>query len=274
VSYTGGRAKGSKFVKNHETSLHYSKSSANRHENKIYLQYSDKYIDSWFKWEDEDGRKYRQRMRGKDSEGKIIWEKQYLDKSKGMPCPTVWLDILQVYADPRAYKRNTESELDFEFPTQKPIELLERIISASSNEHSIVLDCFCGSGTTATVAEELGRRWIVADLNKGAIQTTTKRMQSIIRRKNGDLVEKNDSGFIHYRVNNYNFIKQDELKKIVIAKYGVETNRNGLFFDGIVGGKLAKIVDLDRPLTRLDIQTIKDEIKNNRPDETRDITVF
>lgn len=160
------------------------------------------------------------------------------------------------------------------FPTQKPEELLERIIRASSDENSIVLDCFGGSGTTAAVAEKLGRRWIVADLNKGALQITIKRLQGVMGEKNGDLIEKSDKGFIHYRVNDYSFVKRDELKKIVIAKYGIETNRNGLFFNGTISGQLAKIVDLDRPLTRLDIQTVKDELKNNRPDETRDITVF
>lgn len=161
-----------------------------------------------------------------------------------------------------------------DFPTQKPEALLDRIIRASSNANSIVLDCFGGSGTTAAVAEKLGRRWIVADLNKGALQITIKRLQGVMGDKNGDLIEKNDKGFIHYRVNDYSFVKRDELKKVVIAKYGIETNRNGLFFDGTISGQLAKIIDLDRPLTRLDIQTIKDEIRNNRPDETRDITVF
>ena len=160
-----------------------------------------------------------------------------------------------------------------DFPTQKPEDLLERIIKASSNEDSIVLDCFCGSGTTAAVAERLGRRWIMADLNKGAIQTTIRRLQCIRKEKNGSLL-KNGHGFIHYRVNNYDFAKQDELKRIITAKYGVQTDRKDLFFDGIVGGQLAKIIDLDRPLNRLDIQIIKDEIQNNHPDETRDITVF
>lgn len=160
------------------------------------------------------------------------------------------------------------------FPTQKPEALLERIIKASSNEDSIVLDCFCGSGTTAAVAEKLGRRWIMADLNKGAIQTTIKRLQGIINQKNGDLAEKNGHGLIHYRVNNYDFAKQSELKKIIISKYGIQKDNGDLFFDGVSAGQLAKIVGLDRPLTRLDIQIIKDEIQNNRPDETRDITVF
>src|ERR687894_887047 len=65
------------------------------------------------------------------------------------------------------------------YPTQKPEALLERIIRASSNEGDLVLDCFIGSGTTAAVAEKLGRRWIAADLGRFAIHTTRKRLLSI-----------------------------------------------------------------------------------------------
>ena len=194
--------------------------------------------------------------------------------TKGVPMPDVWKfdaptsDFWEVsMINPVASERTS-------YPTQKPEALLERIIKASSNEDSIVLDCFCGSGTTAAVAEKLGRRWIMADLNKGAIQTAIKRLQGIVKEKNGDLAEKNGRGLIHYRVNNYDYAKQDELKKIIISKYGIQTDHNDLFFGGLVGGQLAKIIDLDKPLTRLDIQTIKDEVAKKRPDETRDITVF
>jgi len=96
--------------------------------------------------------------------------------------------------------------------TQNPESLLERIIKPSSNEGSIILDCFCGSGTTAAVAEKLGRHWIMADLNKGAIQTTVKKLQKVIKGKNGKL-ERNGRGLIHYRVNNDDFAKLDEFIK-------------------------------------------------------------
>ena len=185
------------------------------------------------------------------------------EDTKGMPMRDVWdISIIAGFKNERT-----------NFPTQKPEALLERIIKAASNENSIVFDCFCGSGTTAAVAEKLGRRWIMTDLNKGAIQTTLKRLQGVIEKKSGKLTD-NGGGLIHYRVNNYDFAKQDGLKKIIISKYGVQTDRKDLFFDGTVGGQLAKIIDLDRPLTRLDIQIIKDEIVNNRSNETRDITVF
>ena len=66
-----------------------------------------------------------------------------------------------------------------EYATQKPEALLERIVKASSNENDLVLDCFCGSGTTASVAEKLNRRWITCDLGRFAIHTTRKRLLGI-----------------------------------------------------------------------------------------------
>lgn len=72
-----------------------------------------------------------------------------------------------------------DHEENLRFPTQKPERLLDRIIKASSNEHSLVLDCFCGSGTTAAVAEKLNRRWIACDLGRFAIHTTRKRLLGI-----------------------------------------------------------------------------------------------
>ena len=150
------------------------------------------------------------------------------------------------------------------YPTQKPEALLERIINASSNEGDIVLDCFVGSGTTAAVAERLGRRWIAADINKGAIQTTIKRLQKL---------SDTQRGIVHYRVNNYDASTELERRDIVIKKYGVQTDRQEAFFDGTLDGTLVKIIDLTKPLTLLDIQTIKDELEN-RPEESRNITVF
>ena len=120
------------------------------------------------------------------------------------------------------------------------------------------------SGTTAVAAEKLGRRWIVADLNRGAIQTTMKRIQTNIEKPRG---------IVHYRVNNYDATTDLERRNIIVKKCGVELDRKGQFFDGTLEGTLVKIVDLTKPLTRLDIQNIKDEL-GNRPSEERNITVF
>src|SRR5207237_6611142 len=69
-----------------------------------------------------------------------------------------------------------DREENLRFPTQKPERLLDRVIRASTNERNLVLDCFCGSGTTAAVAEKLNRRWIACDLGRFAIHTTRKRL--------------------------------------------------------------------------------------------------
>lgn len=94
----------------------------------------------------------------------------YLDKAEGQVPQSIWTDVGRV--------ANTSAER-VDYPTQKSEALLERIIEASSNPMDIVLDCFAGSGTTAAVAEKLGRRWIAMDCGKLAIYTTQKRLFSL-----------------------------------------------------------------------------------------------
>ena len=101
-------------------------------------------------------------MRRLDKEGRIFYTKngmprlkRYLDEAKGQPLSDVWQDIFPVVS---------WSKERVGYDTQKPEELLRRILSASSNSNDLVLDCFCGSGTTPVVAEKLGRRWIAATL--------------------------------------------------------------------------------------------------------------
>jgi DNA modification methylase len=109
-----------------------------------------------------------------DHRGYIEWGKgegnwprlrYFKDEMKGVMLQDIWTDVYR-QSDPI-------------YATQKPEPLLERIIKASSNEGDFVLDCFCGSGTTASVAEKLGRRWIACDLGRFAIHTTRKRLLSI-----------------------------------------------------------------------------------------------
>ncbi len=96
--------------------------------------------------------------------------KIYADEYEGRKIGNLWRDI-------PALSSNSSERVDY--ATQKPEALLERIIKASSNEGDLVLDCFCGSGTTAAVAEKLGRRWIACDLGRFAIHTTRKRLLGI-----------------------------------------------------------------------------------------------
>lgn len=162
-SPSGGRAAGAKPVNIHDYILHYTKNYQRRKQNKIYIPYSEKYIEDWFKYADSDGRRYQRRMRGYDADGKAQWEKQYLDESKGIPLSTVWNDIKQVYADPRAYKENqsqhTELKKDFT-GGQKPEALIKRLIEMTTDEGDFVLDYHAGTGTTLSVAHKMKRHWI------------------------------------------------------------------------------------------------------------------
>ena len=108
------------------------------------------------------------------SDGKPIFRalKTYLDEMPGMPLQSIWADIEKV--------GNTAKER-IGYPTQKPESLLERILKVSSNEGDLVADFFVGSGTTAAVAEKLGRKWIATDLGKFGIHTTRKRLIGVQR---------------------------------------------------------------------------------------------
>jgi adenine-specific DNA-methyltransferase len=110
-----------------------------------------------------------------DRRGEIFWSsngnprrKIYLDESEGIPVQDIWLDFKD------AHNQNIEIT---GYPTEKNIEMLEQIISASSQEEDLVLDCFAGSGTTLVAAGNLGRRWIGIDKSREAINAIVNRLQ-------------------------------------------------------------------------------------------------
>jgi adenine-specific DNA-methyltransferase len=121
-----------------------------------------------------------------DARGEIYWSpngnprrKIYFDDSLGIPVQDVWTD----YRD--AHNQNIRIT---GYPTEKPPALLERIISASSNEGDLVLDCFVGSGTATAVAEKLGRKWVGIDKSPMAIEMSIKRLTQGTDRM-GDFVQ-------------------------------------------------------------------------------------
>ena len=158
------------------------------------------------------------------------------------------------------------------FQTQKPKALLERIIKASSNPDDLVLDCFIGSGTTARVAQKLGRKWIGCDINKGAIQLTSRELQKIILEQIKNKKTKYPS-FATYKVNNYDLqLLRTEAIELAVQHIGIQRTKTDSFFDGTLGKNLVKIIDFNHPFTLLDFQLIQDELKK-RSDEDRNITV-
>ena len=175
------------------------------------------------------------------------------------------------------------------YPTQKPEELLEKIVLASSNPGDIVLDCFLGSGTMAAVAQRLGRRWIGADINKGAIQTASRRLQEIIVAQAGGNGKAKQNGlqgmeagpgpaqtaFAVYRVNDYDLaVQHNEMVALACEQIGVVRSKTDDYFDGTLGSgttqELVKIVPFQHPASRSDLEEIVRKL-GERPDETRGI---
>lgn len=118
----------------------------------------------------------KHRLEELDKEGLIYWPpkggvprfKRYLEDQKGQPIQSLWVDIPPV---------NSQARERLGYPTQKPEALLERIIKASSNEGDLILDPFCGCGTTIAAAEKLKRRWIGIDITHLAINLMIHRLQ-------------------------------------------------------------------------------------------------
>ena len=128
------------------------------------------------------------------SEGKIIFTKsgmprykRYLDETEGSPLGNVWTDIFPL---------NSQAKERLGYPTQKPVALLERILAASSNEGDIVLDPFCGCGTTIHAAQKLKRQWIGIDITHLAIALQKYRLKDafgIVEKEDYDVVGEPES---------------------------------------------------------------------------------
>ncbi len=171
--------------------------------NQMYQKYDPAYVEQYYRYSDPDGRKWMsdnlsaaglsgggydyewkgirrvwrcpiETMKRLDKEGQIFYtrngiprRKRYLDEAKGLPCQDVWTDI-------EALRSWHQERLGY--PTQKPLALLERILAASSNEGDVVLDPFCGCGTTVEAAEKMKRAWIGIDVTHYAITLIEARL--------------------------------------------------------------------------------------------------
>ena len=174
---------------------------------------------------------------------------------------TIWTDI-------HAY----ENEKDY--ATQKHEQLLDRIIGASSNDGDLVADFFCGSGTTAAVAEKLGRKWIAADLGKFAIHTTRKRMIGVQRQLKADGKDYRAFEILnlgkyerqHYLGVNPNLREVEQQKQsaerekafieLILRAYAAEKTEGFTSFQGKKGGRLIAIGPVNLPVTRLFVEEI------------------
>ncbi|MCA2629722.1 MULTISPECIES: DNA methyltransferase [unclassified Microcystis] len=209
-----------RFDGNTDTILFYSKSRDNKF-NPIFADYSEEYLKKFYKYiEPETGRRYRlismtapgDAAKGNPSyevmgitrywryslakmneliqnglvvqtkPGNVPQKKQYLDEGQGVPIQSLWYDV------PALHSQDKER---LGYPTQKPEALLERIIKASSNKGDVILDAYCGCGTTIAVAERLERNWIGIDITYQSISLMLKRLEDSFGKNVLDKIELN-----------------------------------------------------------------------------------
>ena len=205
----------------------------------------------------------------------------YVDR-KDTVAPDVWTDIQFIHS--QALER-------LDYPTQKPEALLERIIQASSNEGDLVADFFCGSGTTAAVAEKLGRKWIATDLGKFGIHTTRKRLIGVQRE-----LKAADKPFRAFEVLNLGRYerqaylnvggrlnatqreqalarKESEFRELILRAYKAEPLANDAFFHGKNGARLVVIGPINLPVGRLFVEEVITECRKRGATRT-DILAF
>lgn len=247
-SYFGfKRATSKKFPQKHDLIFSYTK-SPDYTWNVQYKPHSAEYIKRFKK--DENGRLYRDDVNPTGGGTRII----YLDEVEGDIIDSVWTDIPPV--NPVAKERQN-------YPTQKPEALIERIIKASTNPGDLVFDCFMGSGTTQAVAMKLGRRFIGADINLGAIQTTTKRLLSVAKELEesqtsmGSADDTKYIGFEVYNVNNYDFFRNPvEARDLLIAALEIQPFPQSDIWDGELDGRMVKIMPVNRIATKADLKEL------------------
>lgn len=157
------------------------------------------------------------------------------EDTEGAPLADVWnISII----NPAARERTN-------YPTQKPEQLLERIIRHITNEGDLVFDCFMGSGTTQLVAVKNARRFIGADINLGAIQTTAKRLVS------------ESANFEMYNVNNYEIFRNpSQAKDLLIEALEIQKLDSNTAYDGEKDGYKVKIMPVNRIATKADLDDL------------------
>lgn len=179
-------------------------------------------------------------------------ESSEIPEDKVLPSDTWYIATINAMAKEKA-----------NYPTQKPEKLLEKIIMASSNPGDLVFDCFMGSGTTQAVAMKLGRRFIGADINLGAVQTTTKRLLSVGKELEdnqtsmGSAADTKYTGFEVYNVNNYDFFRNPvEARDLLIAALEIQPFPQSDIWDGELDGRMVKIMPVNRIATKADLKEL------------------
>lgn len=212
----------------------------------------------------QDSRFVRYLKKWRETNGRDPGADDIVFEVRGQPVDSVW--------DMKGLDPKSSEKVDY--PTQKPEALLERIIKASSNEGDLVADFFSGSGTTAAVAEKLGRKWIATDLGKFAIHTTRKRLIGVQRE-----LQAADKPFRAFEVLNLGRYerqaylnvggrlsgaqkeqalaeKEREFRELILRAYKAEAFDSDAFFDGKQGGRLVVVGPINLPVGRLFVEEV------------------
>lgn len=262
--YSFKRKTTKKFPQKHDDIISYKKTKDKFIWSTQFKPHSEEYLKRWKK--DSDGRLYRDDVNPTAGGSRII----YLDELEGDIVDSVWDDIPPV--NPQAKER-------VDYPTQKPEALLERIIKASSNEGDLVADFFCGSGTTAAVAEKLGRKWIASDLGKFGIHTTRKRLIGVQRELKAqnksyrafeilNLGKYERQHFIGVNPNLRDIEKQKQLQEkekafleLILRAYQAQETDGFATFHGKKAGRLVAVGPVNLPVTRLFVEEVISECR-------------
>lgn len=258
----------------------YLKNRENYIFNKLYTPPSEEYK-ARFKEKDEFGYYYWNTLASysqetydrMNAEGKIRWSKDakypqyktYLHELKGNVLANVWTDINML---------NPMAEERVGYATQKPEMLLERILNVSTNSGNLVADFFCGSGTTAAIAEKLGRKWITCDLGRFSVHTTRKRLINVQRQlqKEGkdyrafevlNLGKYERRFFMSALHNGARQRKEDMYVNLILEAYKAERTSHHATLHGKKAGRLVHVGPLDVPVTQSRVTEIFEECKKN-----------
>lgn len=289
----------------HDYIIFYKKSDSLKL-NTVYTNYSEKYIKDFYKYRDSKGKKYRlvsllgpggaskgnpyyeflgvsrfwvyskEKMQNLYEKGLIFQSKpgsvpqkiRYIDEAPGVPLQDLWMDI------PTVQGGSIENQ---NYPTQKPEALLERIIKSSSDQDDIVCDFFAGSGTTAAVAEKLGRKWITSDIGKFAIHTARKRLIGVQRQLKDE--GKNYRAFEILNLGKYQrqyYVginpgltnddqkkqiqkKEDDFVKLILSAYRAEPVKGFKTFSGKRNNRMVAIGPVNLPVSRLFVDEVVSE---------------
>lgn len=273
----GAKATGKQYARNADALLFYTKSDKYIWNN-AYKAYNEEFIKTKFR-PDKNGRLFRDSDLGDYSEDSIKeFERQgkiyitssgkkrlirYLDEEKGEAVSVIWEDIPEV---------NSMADERVNYATQKPVALLERIINASSNEGDLIADFFCGSGTTAAVAEKLGRKWITTDLGRFSVHTARKRLIGVQRELQAsgkdfrafellNLGKYERQFFMDDLTNGKRKAKEDLYVDLILEAYKAKRIDGHATLHGSKAGRFVNVGPLDVPVTQSRLMDIFEECR-------------